>query len=142
MYDILQNLREMPERFLEKSNIFAVYAVDDDDPSAEGKNAYQIIKKSGYRTFALGRGKGKIDNEPIYDSLAKLPQKPTVMYIATADENLRKFIEECVAAEINLVWFRPSTENSELMDFCLNHSIEILTHRDLARTLTNERAYC
>ena len=132
---------EPPERFLDKNNVFVIFTVSPKDDD-EGFKTYRSVKKLGYKVFGMGAKKETFNGDQIYLSLDELPEKPNVVYIATKSDRTKKFVEDCIANEIEKIWFRPSTETSELMEFCRRNSMEIMTHRDLARGLENERAYC
>ncbi|MFH1509162.1 MAG: CoA-binding protein [bacterium] len=139
--DVLNNLREPPERFISKDNKFVIFSVTPKDGD-EGYYAYTTMQKNGYTVMAVGAKAQKLEKITIYTKLVDLPDMADVAYIATSSEKTKAFIEDCIKANIQKIWFRPSTENSELLDFCRKNSIDVMSYRDLARGLANSRAYC
>src|SRR6202166_1351827 len=53
--------------------------------------------------IALGRGGTGMDGLPLYDRIAKLPQKPNIASIYTQREGVRDAVAECAQARIETI---------------------------------------
>lgn len=104
MLDLDFNVRDSDLRkILNEAEVIAVVGASDDHYYTS-YDVYQYLKKMGYRVYPVNPTITDIDGDPVYDSLADVPEPIDIVDVFRAAEHLPSVVDEAVAARPKVLW--------------------------------------
>jgi len=82
----------------------------------EAKWAYRIyrkLKQRDHTVYAVNPGVKEVDGDPVYPSLADLPEVPAVVNLVTPPPVTEELVKECARLGVRYVWMQPGAESRE-----------------------------
>jgi predicted CoA-binding protein len=98
---------------------------------SEEKWAYRIYRKLKQRdhiVYAVNPGMKEVDGDPVYASLADLPEVPAVVNIVTPPPVTEELVKECARLGIPYVWMQPGAESEEAVRAAEDAGLKVLHH--------------
>lgn len=91
--------------------------------SSRGNNSFGVVafkelNKLGIRCFAINPKGGQVDGQPIYPSLAELPEKPRAGVILTKGAGALAAVEESARQGLEWVWLQGQSDKPEVRRRC------------------------
>lgn len=72
---------------------------------------YRKLKQGGHTVYAVNPGIKEVDGDPVYASLADLPEVPAVVNVVTPPPVTEELVKECARLGIPYVWMQPGAES-------------------------------
>jgi uncharacterized protein len=94
--------------------VWAVVGVSQ-NPVKYGNLIYHKLKRHNYQVYAVNPKINSLDGDPVYASLASLPEKPAVIDMVVAPPLARQYLAEAAALGIQNVWFQPGTYDQDVL---------------------------
>ena len=110
-----------------EEQVWAVVGASDN----KDKFGYKIYKtmQEGWKVYPVNPRLQDIDGAVCYHDLAELPEKPGVVNLVTNPMVSLEVVKQCKELGINRVWIQPGAEDSEVIRFCDENGIEVLSKR-------------
>jgi len=115
---------ELINKFLEKTNIFAVVGASR-DPEKYGHQVYKDLKTAGYKVYPVNPNAKEILGDKCYPDLKNLPTKPDVVNIVVPPKVTEKTVKTCKILGITKVWMQPGSESENAIKFCHENDIDV-----------------
>ena len=116
---------ELINKFLEKTNIFAVVGASR-DPEKYGHQVYKDLKGAGYKVYPVNPNAKEILGDKCYPDLKNLPTKPDVVNIVVPPKVTEKTVKTCKMLGITKVWMQPGSESENTIKFCHENGIDVV----------------
>lgn len=116
---------ELINKFLEKTNIFAVVGASR-DPEKYGHQVYKDLKGAGYKVYPVNPNAKEILGDKCYPDLKNLPTKPDVVNIVVPPKVTEKTVKTCKMLGITKVWMQPGSESENAIKFCHENGIDVV----------------
>lgn len=116
---------ELINKFLEKTNIFAVVGASR-DPEKYGHQVYKDLKRAGYKVYPVNPNAKEILGDKCYPDLKNLPTKPDVVNIVVPPKVTEKTVKTCKMLGITKVWMQPGSESENAIKFCHENGIDVM----------------
>lgn len=116
---------ELINKFLEKTNIFAVVGASR-DPEKYGHQVYKDLKTAGYKVYPVNPNAKEILGDKCYPDLKNLPTKPDVVNIVVPPKVTEKTVKTCKILGITKVWMQPGSESENAIKFCHENGIDVM----------------
>ncbi|MGD9130240.1 MAG: CoA-binding protein [Candidatus Bathyarchaeota archaeon] len=113
------------EKFLEKSNVFAVVGASR-DPSKYGHQIYKDLRAAGYKVYPVNPNADEILGDKCYPSLESLPETPQVVDLVVPPKVTNQIVKTCKKLGIRKVWMQPGSESETALNFCKENSMEVV----------------
>jgi hypothetical protein len=117
--------KELINKFLEKTNIFAVVGASR-DPEKYGHQVYKDLKGAGYKVYPINPNAKEILGDKCYPDLKDLPTKPDVVNIVVPPKVTEKTVKTCKILGITKVWMQPGSESENAIEFCHENDIDVM----------------
>jgi predicted CoA-binding protein len=117
--------KELINKFLEKTNIFAVVGASR-DPEKYGHQVYKDLKGAGYKVYPVNPNAKEILGDKCYPDLKDLPTKPDVVNIVVPPKVTEKTVKTCKMLGITKVWMQPGSESENAIKFCHENGIDVV----------------
>jgi hypothetical protein len=117
--------KELINKFLEKTNIFAVVGASR-DPEKYGHQVYKDLKGAGYKVYPVNPNAKEILGDKCYPDLKDLPTKPDVVNIVVPPKVTEKTVKTCKILGITKVWMQPGSESENAIEFCHENDIDVM----------------
>jgi predicted CoA-binding protein len=88
-----------------------------DNPAKFGGRIYRNLKRKGFRVLAVNPGRGTVDGDPCYPSVAELPETPTIVNFVVPPAATRRVLEQCLDLGLRRVWIQPGAEDETVLAF-------------------------
>jgi predicted CoA-binding protein len=88
-----------------------------DDPGKYGSVIYRDLKRKGFRVFAVNPNRETVDGDPAYDSLADLPERPTIVNFVVPPQVSLRVLAEAKELGHDLVWMQPGSSSPEVRSY-------------------------
>ena len=105
--------------------IWAVVGATDN----EEKFGYKILKmmrKAGYKVFAVNPGVDQILGEKCYSSLKDLPVKPDAVDFVVPPKIGEGIVAECAELGINNVWLQPGANADNVVEAAKSKDLNVI----------------
>ena len=89
--------------------------------------AYKELKAKGYRVFGVNSAGGALDGDPIYTSLAGLPEPVDGVLVFVKPERAAEVIRDCAANGVQRVWLQQGAQSDEALRLCAEHDIRVVS---------------
>ena len=96
------------------------------DAEKYGHRVFATLLNAGYEVMGVNPKNGVILGRQIYRSLAGLPVKPEVVDIVVPPTITESIVKQCADLGITRVWMQPGAESEAAIEFCREHSIEVV----------------
>lgn len=96
------------------------------NPEKYGNRIFRTLRSAGYTVYGVNAGGGEIDGQPLYPSLAALPQKPQVVDLVVPPPVTEQVVQECAALGLTRVWMQPGSESEGAIRYCHEHGIRVV----------------
>jgi len=116
---------ELINKFLEKTNIFAVVGASR-DTEKYGHQVYKDLKTAGYKVYPVNPNAKEILGDKCYPDLKDLPTKPDVVNIVVPPKVTEKTVKTCKMLGITKVWMQPGSESENAIKFCHENGIDVV----------------
>lgn len=97
-----------------------------DDPGKYGSVIYRDLKAKGYTVFPVNPNRDTVDGDPSYQSLADLPQRPTIVNFVVPPPISMKVLAEAKELGDMLVWMQPGSSSPEVREYIESNGFEAL----------------
>ena len=85
------------------------------DPAKFGNRIYRDLRGAGYTVYGVNPKGGEIDGQPLYPSLADLPEPVEVVDLVVPPRVTEKVVQEAHRLGLNRVWMQPGAESPEAL---------------------------
>jgi hypothetical protein len=116
---------ELINKFLEKTNIFAVVGASR-DLEKYGHQVYKDLKGAGYKVYPVNPNAKEILGDKCYPDLKDLPTKPDVVNVVVPPKVTEKTVKTCKMLGITKVWMQPGSESEKAIKFCHENGIDVV----------------
>ncbi len=89
--------------------------------------AYKELKTKGYRVFGVNSAGGAVDGDPVYPTLAALPEPVGGVPVFVKPERAAEVIADCAAQGIKRVWLQQGAQSDEALRLCAEHGIRVVS---------------
>ncbi len=96
------------------------------DPEKYGHRVFASLLRAGYEVYGVNPNAVEVLGQPIYPSLAALPEKPEVVNIVVPPAITEEIVRECAELGLQRVWIQPGAESAAAVQYCLDHGIEVV----------------
>lgn len=106
--------KEKINQFL-KAPAFAVVGASD-DPSKFGHKTYMCYLRHGMKAYPVNPRCKEIAGNPVYATLADLPEKVEAISVITPPPVTEQVIDDAIAAGVKHVWMQPGAESKAAVE--------------------------
>ncbi len=117
--------KELIQKFLKKSNIFAVVGASR-DPKKYGYQVYKDLREAGYEVYPVNPNTDKILGDKCYPDLGDLPTRPDVVDVVVPPKITEEIVKTCKKLGITKVWMQPGSESKTAIKFCDENGIDVV----------------
>lgn len=96
------------------------------DRAKYGHQAFFNLKAKGYRVLAVNPRVDAIGRNPVYPSLAALPERPGGVVTVIPPAATEELVREAARLGIRRVWMQPGSESVEAVRFCRENGIQVI----------------
>ena len=86
------------------------------DPQKYGHRIFADLVKAGYVVFGVNPKGGEVAGQPLYPSLADLPQVPDLVMTVVPPAVTAKVVAQCQELGIKQIWMQPGSESDEAVE--------------------------
>lgn len=97
-----------------------------DDRSKYGSIIYRDLKSKGLRVFPVNKNRSTVDGDVAYESLADLPETPTIVNVVVPPAETLAVLEEARELGHMNVWIQPGAENEAVHAYVADHDFNAL----------------
>jgi hypothetical protein len=101
--DVIIHNRSELKRMLEEARVIAVVG-HSDKPYRTSYSIGQYLRDAGYQIYAVNPTVNEINGEPVYASLADVPEPIDIVNVFRRSEFLAEVVDQAIAAEAKAVW--------------------------------------
>jgi len=94
-----------------------------------GYKIYRNLKRAGYKVYGVNPNAETADGDPVYPTLADLPEKPDVVDVVVPSWVGRRVATEAAELGISIFWLQPGAESDELIAYATGLGLEVVHHR-------------
>lgn len=105
--------------------VWAVVGVST-DPNKFGYKIFRNLRNVGYIVYGVNPRGGYLEGQPLYRSLADLPERPAVVDLVVPPKVTEQIVQECAELGITRVWMQPGAESETAIAFCKQHGIQVV----------------
>lgn len=91
-----------------------------------GGYAYQELKTKGYELVAINPKLKTIGDDPVYPSLAAIPEAVEAVVIGVSSTKTAQIVKEAFEQGIKHVWMQKGAESQEAIAYCLEKGINCI----------------
>jgi len=88
-----------------------------DDPGKYGGRIYRDLKAKGFTVYAVNPNRDTVDGDIAYDSLADVPEAPTIVNFVVPPPRTLRILGQCKDLGLLNVWVQPGAESEEVIDY-------------------------
>lgn len=96
------------------------------DRSKFGNRVYRTLRDAGYRVFAVNPKGGEMEGDPVFASLADLPQLPEVIDLVVPPAAAEEVVRQAHALGLTRIWMQPGAESPAAIDYCRQHGLQVV----------------
>lgn len=85
-----------------------------DSPGKYGGVIYRHLKAKGFRVVGVNPGRSTVDGDPVYASLADLPEEPDIVDVVVPPEVTLGLIDEVEHLKDSSIWVQPGAEDDSV----------------------------
>lgn len=93
-----------------------------------GNRIYRNLKKAGYTVYGVNPNAESVDGDPVYPTLADLPERPDVVDVVVPSWVGRRVATEAAELGIPLFWLQPGAESDELIEHASGLGLQVIHH--------------
>ena len=97
-----------------------------DDPGKYGSVIYRDLKAKGFKVFAVNPRRATVDGDPAYDTLADLPEAPTIVNFVVPPAVSLEVLAQARELGYELVWMQPGSSSPEVRQFIADNGFASL----------------
>lgn len=105
--------------------IWAVVGVSQ-DPAKYGNRIFRSLRDAGYVVYGVNPKGGELDGQPLYPSLADLPEKVEVVDIVVPPQATEQVVQEAHRLGLNRVWMQPGAESETAIAWAESRGMEVV----------------
>lgn len=98
-----------------------------DSPHKYGARIYRDLKAKGFPVFPVNRHRRKVDGDQAYQTLADLPEEPTVIDFVVPPDQTLKVLEQALELGYTNVWIQPGAGSRNVREFLEENDFNYLT---------------
>lgn len=96
------------------------------DRSKYGNIVYRRLRDIGIKVYAVNPLAERIEGDPCYPSLARLPDKVQGVVIVVPPAETEKVVRAAAAAGVRWVWMQPGAESRDAVRFGEEHGLRVV----------------
>jgi len=96
------------------------------DPAKFGNRIYRDLRGAGYTVYGVNPKGGEIDGQPLYPSLADLPEPVEVVDLVVPPRVTEKVVQEAHRLGLNRVWMQPGAESEAAIEWAEARGMEVV----------------
>ncbi len=100
------------------------------------KYAYKVLLdllEKGKKVYPINPKGGQVEGLQVYKDVKKIPARVGGISLVTPPEVTEKIVKQCKETGIKYVWMQPGAQSRAAIDFCREHSIEVIDNACLLR---------
>lgn len=105
--------------------VWAVVGVSH-DPEKYGNRIFRDLRAAGYKVYGVNPKGGKVDGEPLYRSVADLPEMPAVFDLVVPPSVTEQVVREIHRLGGKRVWMQPGAESEGAIAYCREHGLDVV----------------
>nr|MBC7244380.1 CoA-binding protein [Chloroflexota bacterium] len=117
-------MEELIQDFINQ-RVWAVVGVST-DPNKFGNKIFRNLRDAGYTVYGVNSRGGYLEGQPLYRSLADLPERPVVVDVVVPPQVTEQVVQQCADLGITRVWMQPGAESEKAIEFCRQHGIKVV----------------
>lgn len=99
-----------------------------DNPSKYGYVIYRDLKRKGFTVYPVNRSRERVDGDPAFASVGKLPQPPTIVNIVVPPNETLVVLEECLRQGLQNIWLQPGAESPQVLAYLQEQTFNYLAN--------------
>lgn len=96
------------------------------NPTKYGNQIFRTLLDAGYTVYGVNAAGGEIAGQPLYRSLADLPEKPAVVDTVVPPPVTEEIVQQCTELGLTRVWMQPGSESPEAIALCERLGIKVV----------------
>jgi len=96
------------------------------DPTKFGNRIYRDLCNAGYIVYGVHPRGGQVDGQPLYPSLADLPEPVEVVDLVVPPHITEQVVQEAHRLGLNRVWMQPGAESEAAIEWAEAHGMEVV----------------
>lgn len=105
--------------------VWAVVGVSQ-DPAKFGHRIFCDLRSSGYIVYGINPRGGEVDGQPLYPSLADLPEPVEVVDIVVPPHVTEQVVKEAHRLGLNRVWMQPGAESPAAIEWAEARGMKVV----------------
>ena len=97
-----------------------------DDPRKYGNRFYLDLKTKGIRVYPVNPSRATVDGDPVYPSLAELPETPDIINFVVPPSTTLRVLEQAKGLGFTTVWVQPGAENEAVVGYLDENGFDYL----------------
>jgi predicted CoA-binding protein len=97
-----------------------------ENQSKFGNRIYRDLKRAGYTVYGVNPNAETADGDPVYPTLADLPEKPDVADVVVPSRVGRGIADDAARQGIRIFWLQPGAESPELIDYARKLGLDVI----------------
>ena len=115
---------EKIQKFL-KSPAFGVVGASD-NPEKFGYKVYKTYLRHGMKAYPVNTRLEKIEGNPVYKTLATLPEKVEAISVITPPPVTDQVVDEAIASGVKHIWMQPGAESQTAIEKAEKAGINVI----------------
>ncbi len=99
-----------------------------DNPRKYGNRIYVDLKDKGFRVYPVNATRATVDGDPVFRTLAELPEKPDIVNFVVPPTRTLRVLEQAKDLGFTTVWIQPGAENEAVLDYLEEHDFDYLAN--------------
>jgi predicted CoA-binding protein len=87
-----------------------------DNPDKYGSRIYRDLKAKGFTVYPVNPNRDTVDGDPAYDTLADLPEAPTIVDFVVPPRRTLRILGQCRQLGLANVWVQPGAESPKVLE--------------------------
>lgn len=96
------------------------------NPAKFGYRVFRNLQEAGYVVYAVNPRGGELLQNPVYPTLADLPEPPEVVDTVVPPAVTEQIVKEMHEQGLSRVWMQPGSESEAAIDYCREHGIQVV----------------
>ena len=109
------------------SRVWAIVGASEDQ-NKFGNRIYRDLKRAGYTVYGVNPNAQTADGDPVYATIADLPELPAVIDVVVPSWVGRRIADDAAAAGVKLFWLQPGAESDELIQHAESLGLDVIHH--------------
>lgn len=119
------NMTTFDDALADHTSAIAVVGATD-DPFKFGGKIYRDLKRKGYRVFAVNPTRQTVDGDPVFETLADLPEPPDIIDVVVPAEIGITIAEQANELGYKRIWYQPGSESTAIVEYLEANDFEYL----------------